>query len=358
MNPGDAISVKSHNLILSYGSRTITRQIDFCCYELPDGLLLSFNGSRAINFDEAESFLHGQILFVDFSLENTETLVRIGRQPQIHPCFMVLELRSPSEDSAKCNLQGCIEKEGDVRVAGKAVEIVQPGTGTAPDGIPGKSRVYVSVAEYQVAGLQKGENLPFVAVGKIGTVDEAECGGSQQLPFLPLAGSLLDEQGGIPLGEKNLQTFHLKPAFQQIKLGGLSRAVQPFNGNQPAGVASAFVIHHHARTLCSAFLAFFSPLRRSFKPASASPSRCCSAFTTIFPVRLSFLPALPSTSSSASMKLTSDSVSLRPVLPESFSLKRSLAVEVSSCTELRMPCRDSLRAATFLSRFPESLSAS
>src|SRR6185369_12401610 len=194
MNPGDAISVKSHNLILSYGSRTITRQIDFCGYELPDGLLLGFNGSRAINFDEAESFLHGQILFVDFFLENTETLVRISRQPQIHPCFMVLELRSSSEDSAKCNLQGCIEKEGDVRMAGKAIEIVQPGTGTAPDSIPGKRRVYVSVTKHQVAGLQKGENLTLIAVGKIGTMNQAEGGGGQQLPLLTLAGGLLDEE--------------------------------------------------------------------------------------------------------------------------------------------------------------------
>ena len=93
-------------------------------------------------------------------------------------------------------------------------------------------RIDVAVAEHQVTGAQQRHELAFVAICKIRRVNQAERGGREQLLFLALAGGALDELGRIPLAEKDLEPLRLEPAFEQIDLRGLARAVQPFHRDQ------------------------------------------------------------------------------------------------------------------------------
>ena len=73
--------------------------------------------------------------------------------------------------------------------------------------------------------------MPLVAIGKIRRVNQAERGGREQLAFFALAGGGLDDFRRIPLAEINLDTLGLQPAFKQINLRGLARAIQPFDGD-------------------------------------------------------------------------------------------------------------------------------
>ena len=76
--------------------------------------------------------------------------------------------------------------------------------------------------------------MAFVAVGKVRGVDEAEGGGGEQFAFFALAGGGLDEFGGVPLAEIDLDALGLEPALEEIDLRGLAGAVQAFDGNQAA----------------------------------------------------------------------------------------------------------------------------
>ena len=93
----------------------------------------------------------------------------------------------------------------------------------------------VAVAQHEVAGAQQRHQLPLVAVGEIRRVNEAEGGGREQFALLAFAGGGLDELGGIPFAEIDFQALHFEPAFEQINLRGLARAIQALDRDQPAG---------------------------------------------------------------------------------------------------------------------------
>jgi hypothetical protein len=77
--------------------------------------------------------------------------------------------------------------------------------------------------------------MALVTVSEVGGVDEAESGGSEEFAFLAFAGGGFHQLGGVPFAEIDIEPLQLEPAFQEVNLGGFSRAIQPFDGDQPAG---------------------------------------------------------------------------------------------------------------------------
>ena len=49
----------------------------------------------------------------------------------------------------------------------------------------------------------------------------------------------------MPVAEEDLEALQFKPAFEQVNLGGLAGAIEPFNGNQPAGKIQFRKSFHH-----------------------------------------------------------------------------------------------------------------
>jgi len=78
-------------------------------------------------------------------------------------------------------------------------------------------------------------------------VNQAERGRGGQFLFLALDGGVLDKHRRIPFAENYLELLHLKPALEQIDLRGLARAVETFDGDQPAGEAELGKTLHVAR---------------------------------------------------------------------------------------------------------------
>ena len=66
-------------------------------------------------------------------------------------------------------------------------------------------------------------------------MNQAERRGREQFAFLALAGGGLDELGGIPFAEKDLEPLQFQPALEQINLRGFAGAIEPFDGDEPAG---------------------------------------------------------------------------------------------------------------------------
>src|SRR4030095_4736773 len=91
-------------------------------------------------------------------------------------------------------------------------------------------------AQHKIARAQQRDEMPLVTVGKIGGVNKTEGRRCQQFLLLAFAGGGLDEIRRIPFAEKNLQSLHLEPAFQQINLRGLPRTIQALDGNEAARI--------------------------------------------------------------------------------------------------------------------------
>ena len=117
---------------------------------------------------------------------------------------------------------------------GKIINAAHPFRRAAADGVAGEGGENVTVAQHDVTGAQQRDQLPFVTVGEIRRVNEAEGGGREQFALFSLAGGVLDQLGGIPFAEKDLEALQFQPAFEQINLGGFARAIQPFDRDQPA----------------------------------------------------------------------------------------------------------------------------
>jgi hypothetical protein len=75
--------------------------------------------------------------------------------------------------------------------------------------------------------------MTFVTVGKIRRVNQAEGGRREQFALFALARRGLDEFGRVPFAEINLDALGFEPAFEQINLRGLARAIQPLDGDEP-----------------------------------------------------------------------------------------------------------------------------
>ena len=139
------------------------------------------------------------------------------------------------QDALERHFQVGLEEEGEVGQRGEVVDAAHPFGRAAADHVAGKGGEDVAVAQDDVAGAQQRHQVPFVAVGEIGGVNEAEGGRREQLALLALAGGGFDQLGGIPLAEIDLQLLQFEPALQQINLGGFPRAIQAFHRDEAAG---------------------------------------------------------------------------------------------------------------------------
>jgi len=77
--------------------------------------------------------------------------------------------------------------------------------------------------------------MALVAVGKIRGVNQAERRGRKQFALFAFARGGFHELGRVPFAEIDLDALGFKPAFKQINLRGLARAVESFNGDQSSG---------------------------------------------------------------------------------------------------------------------------
>ncbi len=64
--------------------------------------------------------------------------------------------------------------------------------------------------------------MPFITIGKIGGVDQAERGRREQFALFALAGGGFDKLGRIPFAEINLDAFGFEPPLEQVNLCGLA----------------------------------------------------------------------------------------------------------------------------------------
>src|SRR5204863_3953033 len=77
--------------------------------------------------------------------------------------------------------------------------------------------------------------MPLIAVGEVRGVDEAERRGREQFALLALARRGFDQLGGVPFAEIDLDALRFEPAFEQVNLRGLARAVETFDGDEASG---------------------------------------------------------------------------------------------------------------------------
>ena len=125
-----------------------------------------------------------------------------------------------------------LKKKRQVRVRREIIDAPHPLRRAAAHGVSCERGENIAVAEHDVTGAQQRHQLAFVAVGEIRGVDEAEGGGREQFAFFAFAGRGLDEFGGIPFAEKNLQALQFQPAFEEVDLCGFAGAVQPLDRDE------------------------------------------------------------------------------------------------------------------------------
>lgn len=211
-------------------------QIDILADDPADLLLLLGDGAPGLNHEEIELLPHALVLHRDFALEHPEAFHGIRAPAHIHARLVVFEYRPGFKDPPERHLQFHPEVEGDVGLAGELIDLLHPGLIHASDGVPGVGRINVPVRQNDEARPEQGQDLALVAVGEICGVDEGKGGWGEQLPLLAFGGGLLDQRGGIPLGEKNPVPLLLQPALDEADLGGFSGAIQPLDGDEPSGI--------------------------------------------------------------------------------------------------------------------------
>src|SRR5208282_701518 len=199
-----------------------------------DGLL-SFDELVGVHDQEIELGAHGEVLLEDAPLKDAEAFIGVGGEAQVHARLEVLELWPAFEDALEGDFEVGLEEEGQVGQGGEAVDAPDPLGRAAARHIAPEGGKDVAVAQDEVTGAQQRHQVTFVAVGEVRGVDEAEGGGGQQFSFLALARGGFDELGRVPLAEIDFEVLQLQPTLEEVDLGGFSRAIQAFHGDQPAG---------------------------------------------------------------------------------------------------------------------------
>src|SRR6059036_508652 len=149
--------------------------------------LLNVRSLGRVNLRKIVFVDHAPVFAVDLSLEYSEALVRVLRITHVHAGFVILHTRPSIEDPPQSGLQRHVKIEEHIGFPGEAVEFSNPSPIAPAHGITRKSRIDVPVGQYDVSRIQQRKNLSFVAVGKIGTVDQRERRGGQELPLLSLS---------------------------------------------------------------------------------------------------------------------------------------------------------------------------
>ena len=74
--------------------------------------------------------------------------------------------------------------------------------------------------------------MAFVAVGEIGRVNQTESRRREELALFAFGRGFLDEDGRIPLSEKDAVAFEFEPAFDEVDLGGFAGAIQTLDSDE------------------------------------------------------------------------------------------------------------------------------
>src|SRR5207237_9940748 len=93
----------------------------------------------------------------------------------------------------------------------------------------------VAIAQNQIAGAQQGNEVAFVTVREIGSMNKAESRRGEEFAFFTFARRGFDDFRRIPFAEINLQLLLFEPAFEEINLGGFSGTIETFDGDETAG---------------------------------------------------------------------------------------------------------------------------
>ena len=104
-------------------------------------------------------------------------------QVEVHACFVVFEHGATVKDAANGDLRVDFEEKCDVRLRGKSIVVMHPIRIASANDVAGKSGEKISVGENDIAGAEQRPNLSFIAVGKIGAMDERKCSRRQQFGF-------------------------------------------------------------------------------------------------------------------------------------------------------------------------------
>ena len=132
------------------------------------------------------------------------------------------------------HLQIRLEEKREVGQRGEIVNAAHPFRRAAARHVARERGENVAVAQHDVARAQQRQQMAFVAVGKIRRVDQAEGRRREQFALFALARGGFDQFGRVPLAEIDLDALGFEPAFEQINLRGLARAVEAFDGDEPA----------------------------------------------------------------------------------------------------------------------------
>ena len=95
------------------------------------------------------------------------------------------------------------KEKDDVRLRGEIVDFSHPIWGASADSVSGERGVNVTITKNNVTGPKKGDELSFVAVGKICCVNQTKSSRGQEGPVLPFARCRLDENRRIPFAKEN-----------------------------------------------------------------------------------------------------------------------------------------------------------
>ena len=143
------------------------------------------------------------------------------------------------------NFEVRLEEKGQIGQGGKVIEAADPLGRAAAHDVPAKCGENVTVAQHEVASAQQWDQVPLVAIGKIGRVNQAESRGRKQFALFAFAGGGFDEFGGIPFAEIDFEPLKLEPAFQQVNLGGFAGTIETLDGNQTARKPQLGKCFHH-----------------------------------------------------------------------------------------------------------------
>src|SRR5688572_14818321 len=114
---------------------------------------------------------------------------------QIHPRFEILQLRTSIQYALQRHFELRLEEERYVRMQREVVDAAHPFRRTTPHDIPCECGKNVSIAKHDVARAQQGNELPLVAVSKVGGMNQTEGRWREQFAFFAFAGCALHQCG-------------------------------------------------------------------------------------------------------------------------------------------------------------------
>jgi len=207
---------------------TLKRILDNLAHQL----LLGFDGQCAINDSQAEFVDHLVVFIQDAALEDAKAVDAVFSQVEVHAGFVILDLGTRGGDALDGYVHRDAEQKRNVGLDGEGVHAAHPGRVDAARNITRKGGEGVAVSQHDHAGFEQRVDAVFPAVGEVGALQDAECGGGEGSGFLCRFGGAFDEHRGVPFAEVDRAPLRLKPFIKQIDLGGFTAAIDAFDDDQ------------------------------------------------------------------------------------------------------------------------------